>query len=337
MSITINDIAKLANVSKGTVSRVINGAPGVGDKTRQRILKLIKELDYEPNASAQGLATKRSYNIGVIIPHTSKFSMSSSYWPFLLTAINEQAVERGYNILLSTAQSEDDIDSAYRLILKGRRVDGLIIGAEQFGEKQLAELLLKDFPFVMIGNSSIISHYYVEVDNLGGAEQMTEYLINQGHKNIVFLAGPKVYPYVQERVKGFKQAMSKAGLAPDHVFHCEYDSLIAKEKSKEILQANPQTTAFFAAAPGLVLGVLRAAYEMGYNIPDDLSLVSFDDHPFYGYLSPGITAVNQPIDELGKEAANQLFLLMDRKLPKEKGVIFPTKIIVRESCKAPKN
>ncbi|NLZ44870.1 MAG: LacI family transcriptional regulator, partial [Clostridia bacterium] len=150
MGITIQDIADLAKVSKGTVSRVINGGPGVGAETRKRILKLIEELDYQPNASAQGLASRRSYNIGVIIPHTGSYSMSTTYWPTLLTAITEKAALQDYNVLLSTARSEQDVDSAYRSILKGKRVDGLIIGAEQFGEKQLAGLLLKDFPFVMV-------------------------------------------------------------------------------------------------------------------------------------------------------------------------------------------
>ena len=334
MGITIKDLAELANVSKGTVSRVINRAPGVSEETRKRILKLIKELDYQPNISAQGLAAKRSYNIGIIIPHTGNYSMSSSYWPTLLTAVNEQAIMRGYNLLLSTARSENDVESAYKMILKGRRVDGLIIGADQFGERQLAELVVKDFPFVLVGKAPHHSYYYVDVDNRGGAEQMTEYLIKQGHRNIVFLAGPQKYPYVQDRVKGYKQAMTEAGLSRVQVFYCVYDIREAKEKSKEILRAEPETTAIFGASPELVWGVIKAAQEERINIPNDLTLVSFDDHPLYEVFSPEITVVNQPIHELGKLAVEQLFTIMKGKIPKENRIILPTEIIVRGSCRA---
>lgn len=335
MAITIKDLAEIANVSKGTVSRVINGVPGVGAETRKRILKLIKELDYQPNISAQGLAAKRTYNIGMIIPHTGNYSLSSAYWPALLTAVNEQAMERGYNLLLSTARAEDDIDSAYRMILKGRRVDGLIIGADQFGEKHLAELLIKDFPFVTVGKTPNNSGYFVDVDNQGGAGQMTEYLIKQGHQKIILLTGPLEYPYVQERMRGFVGAMKVAGLSPDQIFHCSYEIHAAKEKTKEIVKLFPETTAIFATSPELVWGVIKAAQEMKVSIPDDLTLVSFDDHPLFEVFSPEITVVRQPINELGRIAAEQLFLIMDGKPLTKKGVILPTQIIVRGSCTNP--
>lgn len=332
MVITIKDLAELANVSKGTVSRVINGNPGVGAETRKRILKLIKDLDYQPNISARGLAAKRSYNIGMIIPHTGNYSLSSSYWSALLTAVNEQVMERGYNLLLSTARAQDDVTSAYRTILKRRCVDGLIIGADQFGEKHLAELLTKDFPFVTVGKTPNNSVYYVDVDNRGGAGQMTEYLLDQGHRNIALLIGPPEYPYVQERIQGFSRAMTAAGLSPRQIFHCSYRIQAAREKTKDLLKLFPETTAIFAACPELVWGVIKAAQELKIKIPDDLSLVSFDDHPLFEVFSPEITAISQPINELGRNAAERLFGIVEGTSPAQKGIILPTKIIVRRSC-----
>ncbi len=332
MTITIKDIAELARVSKGTVSRVINGGPGVGEDTRKRILKLIKELDFQPNASAQGLAAKRSNNIGVIIPHTGSYSMSSAYWPTLLTAITEKAASRDYNVLLSTTRSEEDIDSAYKSILKGRRIDGIIIGAEQFGDKQLAELLLKDFPFVMVGKSLNISHYYVDVDNVGGARRMTEHLISMGHKKIALLAGPESFPSVEERVKGFKLAMEEAGLEPNHIYYCPYWTERSLQISREIIRSGFGITAIFAAAADFLTGVIKVTREEKLRLPDDLALVSFDNHPLYEYFSPAITAVNQPIDQLGESAANLLFQLIEGKVPGEKNLILPTELIIRESC-----
>src|SRR5208337_698080 len=189
--LTINDIAEMAHVSKGTVSRVINGMPGVGDDTRRRVLKLIESLDFHPNASARGLAARKTNTMGFVIPHTGKYTLTSTFWPMFLTIVTQEAAARGINVLLSTARAEDDVDSAFRSILRGRRIDGAIIGAEQFGERQLAELLLKSLPFVTIGKSPSLGIYSVDVDNEVGAYIAVEHLIRAGHRSIAMLAGPE--------------------------------------------------------------------------------------------------------------------------------------------------
>lgn len=131
--------------------------------------------------------------------------------------------------------------------------------------------------------------------------------------------------------------MTEAGLKSDLVFHCPYWTTKAEETSKEIITSSLGVTAIFAAAGDLVAGVLKATRELGVVIPDDIAVVSFDDHPLYDCFSPGITAVSQPIDKLGEAAANQLFLLMEDKVPVEKRIILPTKLVIRESCGAKLN
>jgi LacI family transcriptional regulator len=331
MALTIKDIALLGRVSKGTVSKVLNEAPGVSADTRTRILKLIKDLDFQPNASAQGLAGKKTYNIGVIIPHTGNYSMSSAYWPVLLTAITEQAAARNFNVLLSTARSEEDVDSAYKTILRGRRVDGVIVGAEQFGEKQMAELLLKGFPFVMVGRIPFLSHSFVDVDNAGGAQQATQHLIDLGHQRIAMLAGPEQLPSVVDRVSGYRTAMAGAGLEP-RVTHCSYVAATATETVKLLLKQEPAPTALFVAAGDLTTACLRAVTALGLSIPSDLALVAFDDHPFYEYLSPAVTAVSQPIQALGQAAADLLFAALEGRQTEKAGRILPTKLVIRQSC-----
>ncbi len=330
--ITIKDIAEMAQVSKGTVSRVINGTPGVGDETRKRILKIIKELDFEPNASAQGLAAKRTNNIGLIIPHTGKYSLANNYWPIILTEITQQAALRDYNVLISTARSEDDVNSAYKSILKGRRVDGLIIGGYQFGEKQVAELMLKEFPYVFIGRNSYISSYYVDVNGVAGTRSMTEHLVHLGHKEIAVLAGPENFINIQERLQGFKDAMNQAGLRPHHIYHCKYHMEEIVKGTKRILQQKPRPTALFAVAEDLAVGVLKAVNEMGLRIPEDLAVTFFDDLPFFECFHPTITAIRQPVEEIGSTVSNLLFTLLEGKTPVHRNVILPTEIIVRESC-----
>jgi len=334
-SITIKDIAALARVSTATVSKTLNDVPGVGAETRKRIRKLVEDLDFQPNASAQSLAGRRTDNIGVIIPHTGSYSMATAYWPILLTSITEKAAARNVNVVLSTARSEEDVDSAYRSILRGKRVDGLIVGAEQFGTRQLAELVFKGFPFVMVGKGSLLIRYYVDVDNTGGADAMTRHLIGLGHRRIVMLAGPEHYPGVTERVAGYRAAMDEAGLEPgvDHcAYHAEAATEAAAEKLKQLLRLRARPTALFVAAGDLVTTALRTTAELALRIPSDLALVAFDDHPFYEHFSSPITAVSQPIHDLGQAAVELLFALMDGREPEPTSRVLPTRIVIRSSC-----
>src|SRR5208337_1860231 len=137
-------------------------------------------------------------------------------WPAFLTIVTQEAAARGINVLLSTARAEDDVDSAFRSILRGRRIDGAIIGAEQFGQKQLAELLVKNLPFVMVGKSPHSSSYYVDVDNVLGARMAGEHFASHGHSRVAILAGPDFLPYVHDRVRGIVDVYREQGL-PDPV------------------------------------------------------------------------------------------------------------------------
>ncbi len=330
---TIKDIAALARVSPGTVSKTLNDAPGVGAETRRRIQKLVQELDFHPNASARSLAARRTGNIGVVIPHTGSYSMASAYWPILLTSVTEEAAARNLNVLLSTARSEQDVDSAYKSVLRGKRVDGLIVGAEHFGLKQLAELLVKDFPFVMVGKGALSGHHYVDVDNQGGAEAMTRHLIGLGHRTIALLCGPEQFASVRERRDGYQAAMTAAGLEP-RVRHCGYDAAAAQRGVDEILGGNPRPDALFVAAGDLVAPALRVCSRLGLAIPADVALAAFDDHPFYELFSPAITAVSQPIHALGQAAVELLFTLMDGRTPQQESRLLSTRLVVRASCGA---
>jgi DNA-binding LacI/PurR family transcriptional regulator len=325
----------MAAVSPGTVSKVLNDAPGVGAETRGRVLDLVRQLDYHPDASARSLVVRRTGSIGVIIPHTGSYSMASAYWPVLLTAITDRAAERDLNVLLSTARSEEDVDSAYRSILRGRRVDGLVVGAEQFGQKQLMELLVKGFPFVMVGKSPFVSHWCVDVDNAGGAYLATRHLLGLGRRRVAMLAGPEAYPSVHDRVEGYRRAMEEAGLEP-RVEHCGYqetkDMPSGIAAVERLLEASPLCDGLFVGAGDLATSALSAAARHGLSVPGDVGLVVFDDHPYYDRFTPALTAVSQPIHDLGEAAFDMLFALMSGQPPEARERILPTRLVVRASC-----
>jgi DNA-binding LacI/PurR family transcriptional regulator len=332
--VTIKDIAEMAHVSKGTVSRVLNGVSGVGDDTRRRVLKLIESLDFHPNASARGLAARKTNTVGFVIPHTGKYTLTSTFWPVFLTIVTQEAAARGINVLLSTARSEDDVDSAFRSILRGRRIDGAIIGAEQFGDRQLAELLVKNVPFVIVGRNSRISTNYVDVDNALGARMGAEHLASFGHRRLAVLAGPDTLPYVHDRVRGVRETCRERGLPDPVVVHTPYDTMEAARCVEGILLSRPAVTGIFVAAGDLVVGTLRACSEMRRSVPGDISVVSFDDHPFFAHLTPGVTAIAQPIEEIGAAAVEMLFELMAGREPERSAVVIPPRLVERSSAAA---
>jgi LacI family transcriptional regulator len=330
--LTIKDIAKRANVSKGTVSRVINDLPGVGEKTRERIKQLIKKLNYQPNAIAQSLASKRTGNIGVIIPHEAGFYLSNDYWPLLLSVITKAAATVGYTVLLSTSKVEGDVESAYEIMLNGKRIDGIIAGSEMLGEKQLSDLYQMEIPFVMVGRSPYIPDYYVDIDNRQAAYRLTEHLIQQGYKKIFFLGGPKHYPSVSERVEGFREAVLKAGINQCRVFHTPYEKPLVRSILSEQIGSGYMPDAIIAGAGDLVLCTIMVLRELNLDIPSQIGFASFDFLRFYNYLTPKITAIRQPIEELARAAFEMLFALIAQKNVLKKERILTCTLEIGQSC-----
>jgi len=329
--VTIRDIAEMARVSKGTVSRVLNGKPGVGEETRGRVLKLIESLDFHPNAAARGLAARRSNTIGFVIPHTGRHSLAGSFWPVLLTEIAEQAAARGMTVLLSTSRSEQEAESAFKAVLRGRRIDGAIVGAEQAGERSLAELVMRDIPFVVVGRQSEAVPWWVDVDNAAGARMAVEHLVGLGHRAIVMVAGPGHLHHVQERVRGFQLAMKAAGLDGSRVVHCPYETEAVLPAVSAAVATGRGVTAVFAAAGDLVLGSILACRQAGRPVPQATSLVAFDDHPLFAQFPSGITAVSQPLEQMGREALDMLFHLIEGREPERREVVLAPRLVARGS------
>jgi DNA-binding LacI/PurR family transcriptional regulator len=330
--ITIKEIAKIAEVSKGTVSRVINNIPGVGPKTRERIKKLISKYQYEPNAIARSLASKRTGSIGVIIPHEAGYYLSNNYWPILLSVITKAAAKTGYVVILSTSQEEGDVESAFKLMLNGKRIDGIITGSEMLEEKQLYEIKNREIPFVMVGKSPMIDGFYVDIDNRGGTFDLTMHVIKQGYKKLLFICGPKIYSYVQERVAGFHDAVNGNKGIEWRVSHTHYEKPDVQNILTSFRSSGFVPDAVIAGAGDLFIPTYSALKTLDLLIPADIGFASFDKLQFYDFFKPKITAIKQPIENLGETAFEILFKLMNDREPETKSKRFACTLEPGESC-----
>lgn len=311
MKLTINEIAKMANVAKSTVSKAINGQKGVSEENRRRILKIIKEVNFQPTASARALAQNKSGSIGFVLPHSSVSTPSGYYWASIISSIACEANKRGNSLSIISTQGENDLEmNTLERILQQKSVDGLIIGAEQISTQEMFSVLSENLPFVFLGKNRILEHYSVDVDNVEGAYKLTKSLIEQGKKNIACVTGPIEYEYTQERVNGFVKAMKENNLSESKIINCQYDKNEIYKKTCILIEENPEIDAFFlTAGEEIVLSVLDAIKAVKGEVTNFI-FASFDDSYLYNYLNCKIISARQPLEKLGKTAVNMLFDLI---------------------------
>lgn len=327
---TIKDIAELAQVSKGTVSKTLNGQPGVGKETRERILKLVDQLDFHPNSSAQALAFNKTENIGLLIPHLAEKNIDGAYWSSILSGIASKSSEMGLNLMLFTAEQGGDISKIYNILLKRRSIDGLIIGSELVDDRAISALFSSEIPFVTLGKSQRINHYYVDIDNYQGSYDMVKYMIDSGYKRIAFLCGPTNYFHNEARTKGYCDAIKDADLDYCFFHSTPYEKKDTIEGIEKILKSKPDAL-FLGAGGTFLFDTIEGVKSMNLNIPD-FGLAIFDDYKFMDYIDPRITAIRQPLYKLGVSSVQMLRAVIDKGIPDVNPIILSTEIVVRESC-----
>jgi LacI family transcriptional regulator len=332
MKLTINQIAELAQVSKGTVSKVLNGHKGISTPTRERILKLVQQLDYHPDSSARALALQKTGVFGFLIPHEAATSLTGHYWTMVLSGISQQATQMGYNIMILTTPREGDIKGALNQILKRSSVDGLIIGSELLDKESLSTLVLNKIPFVLLGQNPDFQHWCVDIDSLHGTTLLIDHMARRGFRKIGALFGPAQYPYVKERRHGYLRALQANGLEWVAEASSDYDGASIRRNLARLLDAHPDMDALYLGSGGdFLLDAYKLLHERGIRIPE-FGLGVFDDYPFFDLLSPRITAVRQPVFQAGQEAVTLLQSLAQETPPDKFLVQLKTTLVVRESC-----
>lgn len=329
---TIRDVAQAAGVSVTTVSRHLNKRIALPAPTVSRIDAAIAKLDYRPNVLARRLSTGRTDAIGLVVPE-----IREPFFAELASAVEDEADRHGYTIFISSTRSARAREVASLHRLRDHHVDGLILLTNTPDDGTLAKLIGKRRNVVLLDEDIPAANVpKVFVDNTAGAHRATRHLIEAGHRKIAYLGGPLGLFSSEERFAGYAQAMREAGLslADDHVHRGSFAPAAAYSSTKELLALKSPPSAIFATSDYLALGSLRALRDAGVSIPDAMSFVSFDDTMIGDMLTPALTAVRQPIADLGRHGFQALLALMQRK-PAPKLTRLPVELIERDSVASP--
>ncbi|MGE6259378.1 catabolite control protein A [Heyndrickxia sporothermodurans] len=332
MNITIYDVAREANVSMATVSRVVNGNPNVKPATRKKVLEVIERLGYRPNAVARGLASKKTTTVGVIIP-----DISNIFFAELARGIEDIATMYKYNIILSNSDQNKEKELHLLNTMLGKQVDGIVFMSGNISEEHVAEFERSPVPIVLAGSVEPLNKIpSVNINYRQAAFDATTEFIEKGHENIAFVIGPLHNPINSEqKLNGYKDALEKAGLPFNEKYVYEgdytYDSGIEAWQKLSTLENRP--TAVYVGSDEMALGVVHGAQDEGLNIPDQVEIITSDNTRLAQMVRPQLTSVVQPLYDIGAVAMRLLTKYMNKEKVSDNIVILPHRIEHRSSTK----
>ncbi|PTA66506.1 LacI family DNA-binding transcriptional regulator [Deinococcus arcticus] len=329
-SVTIKDIARAADVSISTVSRTLNGSSAVAEAKRARVLAAAAQLGYEPNVAAQGLVRGRSMTIGVLTQ-----DIASPFYNEVARGIDVGFAGSGYQPIFVNGHWQIQDESAAITALTRRQVDGLIILGGRLGDGQLRDLHAR-FPLVLVGRRVAgLEAACLSVDNVQGAFLATSHLIQLGHRRIGHITGVSSQRDAVDRLEGYRLALAEAGLDFDSrlVFEGDFNESAGIQAVEHWLGQGAALSAIFAANDQMAYGARLGLYRRGIRVPDDISLIGFDDLPASQFTLPPLTSVHQPLFEMGEQAARRVLRrLQAPDLPLEPPEL-PLTLSVRESVR----
>jgi LacI family transcriptional regulator, galactose operon repressor len=333
--VTIREIADRAGVSIATVSRVLNGRGDVSDETRELVTRVIEENRYTANRSARGLSAGRTGLVGVLVP-----MVFPAYFAGLLAGAAEAFSERDLQIVLSPTQGEHDREVAVLQRLHGL-TDGALIILPNESSDELGRLLDGGYRFVVLDPLMPLENRIPSVSaaHTSGADQAVRHLLELGHRRIAHIAGPGGWVSTEERLRGYHAVLGAAGILPDPALTVEaLPEVDAGSAAAERLLDLPEPpTAIFCFNDNIAIGVFQAARARGLRLPDDLSVVGFDDVEYATMVTPALTTVRQPLAEMGRTAVSLLVRLLERQRFETLHVELATRLVVRDSTAPPGN
>jgi LacI family transcriptional regulator len=332
---TIKDIAKIAKVSPTAVSMALNDRPRIGPETRKKILRIAKELNYQPNYVARSLVIKRSHTIGLIIT-----TIMNPFYPELAKGIEDKALELGYNIILCSTNYDLKLEKYYIIILRSKGVDGIIFSSVEVNDSNIKPLVEDHFPFVLV-NRRIHNRFiakkidYIVLDNFSGGYIAMEHLLKLGHHRIGIIAGALNISTALERTEGVKKSLTDYGvkLDPNLLVECNFSKELAYRATKKFLSMKTPPTAIFAENDYMALGAREAILDSGLKIPENMALIGFDDIALTALKGVEITTVSQKKYEMGSLAVKILIDKIKNETPSTVNqIVLEPELVIRNSC-----
>ena len=332
---TLKDVAQLAGVSTATVSYALSGKRMISEETKQRINRAIAQLDYVPDLNARSLSMRDSKLIGVVVPQTEpgdRLMFQNSFYSEALGSIEYCARQHGYHILISAT----DANESYLTLAKQRNLDGIIV-IGMYPDEFYQQMKKTQIPIVLI-DSYCNDHYYnnIRIDDAYGSYMATKHVLDCGHREMVFFVGQlKENGVMKKRLAGYRQALEEYGLPyrEENVFEGQIDYESGVRMAAKLAASNLPATAVVAAADILAIGAIKGFYDAGLRVPEDISIIGFDDLEISQYLAPGLTTVRQQISMKGQRAVELLLEhIADPSLSKQEEIL-PLKLIERGSVK----
>jgi LacI family transcriptional regulator len=333
MTVTIYDVAREANVSMATVSRVVNGNPNVKPATRKKVVDVIKRLEYRPNAVARGLASKKTTTVGVIIP-----DISNIFYAELARGIEDIATMYRYNIILSNSDQREDKELQLLETMFGKQVDGIVLMSEHLTNDLLHMIERSPVPIVLAGTIDATNRLAsVNIDYHQAAYEAVTRLIQNKHDRIAFVSGSlsstinRVFKFT-----GYEKALADAGIKIDESLVVESDAtyddgIVAFNQLQDI--KNPPT-AYFAGNDELAIGLIHGAQDNGFVVPSDIEVISFENSKLARMVRPTLTSVVLPLYDIGAVSMRLLTKYMNKEQIEEKTVVLPHRIEERNSVKS---
>ena len=326
----------MAGVSRTTVSFVLNNVKGmnISSETRQKVLEAAEKLSYIPDASAQALATRRTKAIGLVMTRSPHHIATDAFLPQILGGLMEVVKERKLRLLFESMEVEHQ-DRAYLELARAKHIDGMILLTPRIDDAGLKKLAQVDIPTVLMGELSGTDLYSVDIDNRLAAQHAVQYLISLGHTQIACITNAsKSYSASYDRIQGYRDALTSAGIRFDELLvrYADFDPHSGHQQMKSLL-AGKAFTAVFVASDNVAMGAKAALREAGLRVPEDISMVGFDDIPWAQFSDPPLTTVRLPAAELARAACVVLMDLLQGNGPPSRRLMLPTELIIRKSCR----
>lgn len=330
MKTTINEVAKLAGVSKATVSRVMNDSKPVNKEKHDRVIQAIKELEFRPSTVARGLVHKRTGLVGVVIP-----DITNPFFAEMVRGVEEVVREKNYNMILCNTFHSFEREMSTLNMLMDKYVDGIIFMTAKVTPEHREFFKKNQLPVTFINRKCEDIHVSsLDIDNYQAAHDMTTFFLKRGHRRVAIIRAPltdKTSGF--ERFRGYQDAMRAYGVEPDHslVMRSNFKIESTYKSVKRFLKTQQMVTAIFATSDLMAMGAIKCLKDHGIRVPQDVEVAGFDDIPMASYYIPSITTVRQPITEMGKTATKMLIREINGDKVKNRSIILPYQLICRES------